>query len=220
MKAFRRYVDMWNSLEIAKLAVSLLTPLLVVLLGYWFNRRLKEIEQENQQRSQLYAKEQERIRDEIERRHYPHIEFTIECNFYGPQQGWYIAEFVIFARNTSLVRHEFKKITLRVRGMKQDEEPSLWEGHGDRLQLKHKLLETDIVPQNWNYIFVEPDVTQRICFISRIPADYRYIVAWAQFSYDQYTPHNIERLFEVVTTRITYPSDGGLNQQGFQGICR
>jgi hypothetical protein len=188
---------MWDSLEVAKLLVSLLTPLLVVILGYWLNRRLKEIEQENQRRNQLREEEQQRLRDEIERRHDPHIEFTIACNFFGPVSGWYVAEFVITAKNVSLVRHQFPEIILRVRGIKQDETPELWEGYGDRLAFKHKLLETDIIHEKYNYIFVEPGVAQQITFITRIDEAYRYVVARAEFHYDQFTPHSIERMFEV-----------------------
>jgi hypothetical protein len=34
----------WNSLEVVKLIVSALTPVVVVLFGFWFNRRLKQFE--------------------------------------------------------------------------------------------------------------------------------------------------------------------------------
>lgn len=36
---------MWNSLEIAKLAVAALTPVFVATVGFWLNRRLKSLEQ-------------------------------------------------------------------------------------------------------------------------------------------------------------------------------
>jgi hypothetical protein len=74
----------WTSLELAKLFVSLLTPLIVAVLGYWFNRCLKEIDHENWRRIELNAQEQQRLRDEIERRHKRHIEFTLGCTFFGP----------------------------------------------------------------------------------------------------------------------------------------
>lgn len=35
----------WNSLEVTKLLVSALTPLLVATVGFWLNRRLKSLEQ-------------------------------------------------------------------------------------------------------------------------------------------------------------------------------
>lgn len=37
-------VDLWNSLEIAKLIVSALTPVAVLVGGWWINRRLKKLE--------------------------------------------------------------------------------------------------------------------------------------------------------------------------------
>jgi len=37
--------DPWTSLEIAKLVTAALTPLFVVIVGFWLNRRLKSLEQ-------------------------------------------------------------------------------------------------------------------------------------------------------------------------------
>ena len=36
---------MWNSLEIAKFIVSIMTPVIVLFLGIWINKRLKKLEQ-------------------------------------------------------------------------------------------------------------------------------------------------------------------------------
>jgi hypothetical protein len=35
-------IPIWNSLEIAKIIVSFLTPLLIAILAYWFNQRIKK----------------------------------------------------------------------------------------------------------------------------------------------------------------------------------
>jgi hypothetical protein len=187
----------WSSLEIAKIIISLLTPLAVLILGYLFNRRLKRAEIENQKQSELQKEEKQRFLDEIERKHSPHIEFSIDSKFFGPEKGWFIVEFNIQAKNASIVRHQFNKIDLRVRGIRKGEMPELWKDHGERLEFKHKVFQTDIIPEAFNYIFVEPGVTQQISFVSRIPDDFGYISAWAQFHYDKYTPHTIERMFKI-----------------------
>lgn len=187
----------WNSLEIVKIIISLLTPLVVVIIGYLLNRRLKKAENESQKKNELRNEEQQKNKDLIERRYSPHIEFSIDCKFYGPQDGWFVVEFLIQAKNVSLIRHEFNKIDLRVRGIKKSETPQLWKDHGDRLEFKNKIFQTDVVPNDWQYIFVEPGVTQLISYVSRIPEEYRYISAWARFNYDKYNPHTIERMFEI-----------------------
>jgi hypothetical protein len=208
-----------NTLEIAKLVVAALTPLTVAFLGYWFSRRLKAAEQESQRRNQLLIDEREREREllreeretqrqslleekqrqreERERRYQPHIEFTIDCHTYGPQNGFLLAEFVIAANNKSLIRHQFKEILLRVRGIERDSPLVSWQGHEPRLHFPDKLFETDIVPDNLNFTFVEPGVKQEFTFVSRIPEKYRFIVARAEFHYDAFTPHSIERAFEI-----------------------
>ncbi len=42
-------VSAWKSLEIAKLAVSVLTPVAIVILGFIFNKRLQTLERESQE---------------------------------------------------------------------------------------------------------------------------------------------------------------------------
>ena len=111
--------------EITTIITSTLTPLAIVVLGYWFNRRLKQFDIAYQRQSELNREEKAQQRAEIERRYNPHIEFTMDAHFFGPQKGKYVAEFIIYAHNKSLVRHEFRKILFRVRGIKKDEEADM-----------------------------------------------------------------------------------------------
>ena len=80
----------------------------------------------------------------------------------------------------------------------------IWEDDPSRLLFPHKLIDadkTDLVPKKWNFIFVEPGVKQQIDFATPIDADYAYIVAHAEFYYDKYTPHTIERVFAIQNKR-------------------
>ena len=95
--------------EITTIIISTLTPIAIFVLGCWFNKRLKELDIAYQRQSDLNREEKEQQQAEIERRYNPHIEFTMDANFFGPQKGKYAAEFIIHAHNKSLVRHEFEK---------------------------------------------------------------------------------------------------------------
>lgn len=185
-------------MEVARLFVSVLTPLIVVALGYVFNRHLES-----------YQVEREKRRAEIERRHKAHIEFTIDANVYGPMEGSYLIEFLIYAHNKSLVRHEFEEIPLRVLGL-EDEEPTFWEKSEYRLKFPDRLIKTDIVPKFENshtddgrdFVFVEPDVKQPITFVTKIGEKYEYILARAEFTYgdSDLGPHSTERMFALHST--------------------
>lgn len=120
----------------------------------------------------------------MERCYEPHIEFTIETKLFGPQKGFCIVEFVITANNKSLIRHQFNEIFLRVLGIKEDEDLELRELEKDdsRLKFPEEILKTDIIPSNWNYIFIEPGVKQQITYTTRIPENIRFITAQKTYS--------------------------------------
>ncbi len=186
----------------------------IAAFAYYANKNLLKLQEDKKQEivenqrireqeiRRLVIKEKQE-QDELERKYKPHIEFTLDAEFLGPQKGKYIAEFIIYANNKSLVRHEFKKIEFRVLGIKKEEELCEWKNHPPRLYFPHEIIDpkkTDIFPGGWNFIFVEPGVKQRISFAAPIDADYAYIVAHAKFNYDSYTPHTIERVFALNET--------------------
>ena len=198
----------WNTLEVAKLLVSILTPISIVILGFLFNRRLHTLECETQEcRRKEEAKEQME-REELERRYWPHIEFDIECNFFGPHQGKYAAEFVLTANNRGVTKHEFKSIILRVLGTRKDDPLSFWtERYEHRLKFPEEILKDEVKPKNLNYIFVEPGVKQRLSYMTIIDAGIQYITARAEFYYEKYTPHSTEKMFEVPSPKELIAND-------------
>jgi hypothetical protein len=191
----------WNSLEVVKLIVSILTPLTIAFLGYWINLRLKRFEQDQQiarddlkskedqerevfrqqfeERKELERLEREERKNEIERKYTPHVEFKIDCQFFGPKENHYLANFILFAYNRGLVVHRFPKIELRVRGIKKEESFQYWKGNEPRVKFPHKIFETDVIPPKWNFIFVEPGVSQQINYSSIIAAEYAFLAVRA-----------------------------------------
>jgi hypothetical protein len=187
----------WNSLEVAKLVVSVLTPLTVFFLGAWISRRLKTIELARLKESEERQQELEERKREIERVYTPHLEFRIDCQFFGPKQRQFLATFVLIANNRGRVVHRFPSIRLRVRGLRKNEPFQYWAGREPRAEFPHKIFEAEVVPRDWNFIYVEPGVAHQITFTSVIPADYSFLIANAEFNIDKFTPHNVEGVFPV-----------------------
>jgi hypothetical protein len=104
-------------------------------------------------------------------------------------------------KNSGLVRHTFKKITLGVRGIRASDAPSLW-GDTQRVEFPVVIVhDADVLySRKFKSIFVEPGVTQQLTFIARIPSDIRFVVARAQFEYSSGRTHSAEHLFEVTAT--------------------
>jgi hypothetical protein len=137
-------------------------------------------------------------RERLQRMRQPHIQFRLDCNFYGPEGDAYIAEVLLIASNQGRILQKFKKITLRIRGIENNQPLAHWEDHEPRLKFPAKIVEdVPIIPPRYNYFFVEPGVEQKFTYITKIPASVKYILVYAEFFYDPTTPQSTERVFQV-----------------------
>lgn len=165
------------------------------LVFNWLDKQRQQqrddrIHKEQQQREDLLRKEQ---RDLV-----PHIEFTIESNFYGPRNDAYLAEILLHADNRGHVQQKFNNIQLRVRGIEHGQELTFFEGYEPRLNFPIKLFnDVRIIPKGYNYFFVEPGVKQTFTVVTKIPDTIEFVLIYAIFSYDERTPHTTERVFPV-----------------------
>jgi hypothetical protein len=145
---------------------------------------------------------------EIEHAHIPHLEFTLGCTFYGPQEGEYVTEYVMEINNKGRVQHTLTALKLRVRGIKKAEKLAFWDKHPERLKFPDEILETQVIHKNYGFFFIEPNVHQTITFTSKVSDEYKFIVVWAEFSYGtsrakvRGKKHSAERVFEVRANSI------------------
>lgn len=162
--------------------------------------RLREAQQ---QREDEIRKAQLQREDEMRERHRedsPHIQFGLDCLVHGQEADEYLIEFVLTAHNKGLVQQKFKRIVLRVRGIRRDEPLAYWKrkGYEPRVAFPEKVIEgAQIIPPQYNFIFVEPGVKQTITYVTKISASFKYIVAHVEFEYDRFTPHAAERTFRL-----------------------
>ena len=212
---------MWNSLEIAKFIAALATPVVVAFVGIWIKYKIDESQKaQDRQFTQSQKAEKERF-EEAQRKLYrddePRIELTLGCTFHGVQSDSRLAVFTVSAKNVGRVRHQINRVTLRVRAINDEpfsyrEETAeyLLEDHvrpGEtrprdrrqpRVNFPHKVLETDLVPAEWHFIFVEPGVTQSLSYARPISVKHRYLLAHVIFKYDEFKdPHSAEVVFAV-----------------------
>lgn len=130
--------------------------------------------------------------------HVPKVAFNIDGTFFGPQQGSYLAELVMSIENKGLVKHRFEEISLRIRGIRRDAPITLWSDT-QRVEFPEQIIDDKDVMYKKKYgsIFVEPDVTQRVTYVARIPVEIRFLLVRAQFQYDSHRTHSTEKVFEV-----------------------
>ena len=133
------------------------------------------------------------FRFQNERTHKPHMEFGVNCNFYGPQGTNYAAEFIITIRNKGYVQQNFNKILLSVRAIDEndpelrqwkDSKPGYGESYDGRLFCPIPLIrDVDVVPESYKPYLVEPGCEETIRYFTVIPTTCKYLLAHARYSY-------------------------------------
>lgn len=131
-----------------------------------------------------------------QRTHHPHIEFSVDCNIYGESDDeQYAAEFLVLIKNKGFVQQRFKKIFLRVRGIKLDKKELLvckesqkkelhGKGYGGRLFFPEMpISDVDIIPEYYKPYVVEPGCEETITYVTRVPAEYKYLLVHAEYLY-------------------------------------
>ena len=191
---------MWNNIETIKTLIPLVTPFVIILLTFYLKH----------------------IYDKKERRYALRIEFDLDATIIGVQNGFHLLEFTTTINNKSLVQKEFSAITLRIRGIKNDEAIGLWTANviddetkepkkvkTRRINFPKKILKETIIPPKWTYIFVEPGVKQKIIYTTPISEDICYILATVEFHYDAKTPHTAEKMLalQAAQPNITITED-------------
>jgi len=131
--------------------------------------------------------------------HNPAIEFDVEMEVFKADELRFLAQLSAIATNKGQVEHKFRRITLVVRGLRQNEEPRLLVGNEPQLDFPEVLLRFEnIVPKGDAYNFVRPGVTQRFTAPALIPSHHRFVLFFAQFEYEGTgDKHDAQRVFDL-----------------------
>ena len=186
----------WVALSgiIATAAVAIFS----VLWNNQIHKRLRneQFAREDKIRKNYEAKEEERQR--IERVHSPQIEFDLSVRFFGPEKEDYLLEIRLNLTNCGIVQQKLLDPKLRILGVKKDVSLTFRAQDQHRLEFPKEILPlSDVLPENYNYFFVEPGVHQDVSFVTKVPTSVCYILVHSVFHYDPTTPHTTERVFEV-----------------------
>jgi hypothetical protein len=174
---------------------SLATPIAVALVGFWISFRLRKHDLRIDQ-----AKAERR------REHTPHVEMKLDCQFHGFRDGNHLTTFTVSIANVGLIMPQLPKIVIRVRGIKDEpfgylNTEGAFDPGGRRACFPYKILEGSLVPAQWNFVFVEPGVTQDLCLTTLVPGDFSYLMANVTFYYTEDWPHTAEEVFAVPPAR-------------------
>lgn len=131
------------------------------------------------------------IRYGRERLNHPQVEFTVAARLLGPQRSNNVVETTLTFRNTGKARVELPKIKLEIRGIKHDADLVERQDKPAKLDFTTRVVhEPNLVPPEWEYLFVEPGVTQEIKHVSKVDTVYSFLLVRSEFVYRNGDPHS------------------------------
>lgn len=129
--------------------------------------------------------------------HQPRIEFGIQIVPLGVVGEARAVRIQIDAENKGSIEHRFSSIVLRLRGVKNGD-PLKRRESDNRLDFDQSLLKQELVSEKYGYYFVRPGVKQSFSFTTTIPANTRFVLAFAAFKYEDTNElHTTESTFEI-----------------------
>jgi len=189
----------WTSLEIVKLVASLVTPIVITLIGYWLNIRFRTQERHYEAEKERERKAQEEIAI-LDGKSLPNIELTLDCHFLGLRDDKRLITISTTIKNSGNEYLQFENILLRVRGIK-DEKFEFLRDKEPVAAFNHEIIkDMNLVPEKWNFIFIRPGVTQTIPLTTLVSAEYTYLLIHVAFEYRPGWPHTAEQVFVVPKT--------------------
>ncbi len=174
--------------DILNTAIGASIPVLIFYWGYLIKRR----------------------QDKIEGKHRNRIQFELEANSFGPQNGHFIVEINIVLANEGLVRNKLEELLLTIKGIDVNKNIGLFQNIDFPINIAEfpeKIVKTNVLKKVGNSEkkkgddkkkwFVEPGVVQRFTYVARIPEHIRFILVRSGFKYHETSRHSAQKVFEL-----------------------
>lgn len=143
-----------------------------------------------------------------QRENFPFIEFTVDMNFIGKQDGSWIVELIAHLENKGKVQHCFSDLQFDLAALFQtDQLQSKGELFGGQAYFPHEIARRPWIPAGT--YFIEPGLRNKYSYVARVPEEATFLMLHGRFTYEcQPASHTAERTLAVPTDSDDQPLDG------------
>lgn len=132
------------------------------------------------------------------REHAPRLQFAVDIQFVGVQDGQWLVELLALVDNNGLVRHTIREFTFDLRILyARDHIKEGDQAVNGQTLIPNKIKTGAWVPSAWEGTFIEPGVQTRYSFVSAIPVNATFALLHGRFDYGQNSFHTADKLVAV-----------------------
>lgn len=143
------------------------------ILGHFLSVRQQKLNWQREDRRRLEQRE-----------HAERIDFTVEVRFVSVQGEDWLVEVAAMLDNRGLVRHTTSELTFELRCIYPEDELSI--GGADingQIRIPHVLATGSWLPSTWAATLIEPGLTTRYSYVTRVPRRATAVLLHGAFRY-------------------------------------
>jgi hypothetical protein len=114
---------------------------------------------------------------------YPHIEFSVDINFVGEQDGFWLTELIARFENKGKVQHRISDFKFDLFALYAEDKIVSADEFGGQVFFPHKVIAGSWLPKKWEYTFIDPGVSTHYSFVASVPKEMTYVILHGWFQY-------------------------------------
>lgn len=133
-----------------------------------------------------------------QRENFAFIEFTVDMNFVGKQDGKWIIELIAYLENKGKVQHRFSDLSFDLAALFKTDPVRSNEQYGGQAFFPHEIAKRPWLPPG-SY-FIEPGLKAKYSHVVHVPEEAAFVMLHGRFTYEnQPAWHTAERTLAVPT---------------------
>lgn len=133
-----------------------------------------------------------------QRDNFAFIEFTVDMNFIGKQDGKWIVELIAYLENKGKVQHTFSDLLFDFEALYEGDSVLSNELYGGQAHFPHQLAKRPWIPPG--KYFIEPGLRAKYSYVAQVPPEATFVMLHGRFTYEnQAAWHSAERTLAVPT---------------------
>lgn len=136
-----------------------------------------------------------------QRENYAFIEFTVDMNFVGRQDGYWIVELVAYLENKGKVQHRFSDLSFDLSVLYKSDSVRSNEQFGGQAYFPHEIAKRPWLPAG-SY-FIESGIKAKYSYVAQVPDEASFAMLHGRFTYEnQPAWHTAERTVAVPVASV------------------
>ena len=131
-----------------------------------------------------------------QRENFAFIEFTVDMNFIGKQDGSWVVELIAYLENKGKLQHRFSDLSFDLEALFRHDPVQSNEQYGGQAFFPHEIAKRPWLPAG-SY-FIEPGIKAKYSYVARVPEEATFVMLHGRFTYEnQPAWHTAERTLTV-----------------------